>query len=58
MTDDRDPGWAPLDPMLDAGQTLTFRERWESAPKGTYTVVAELSSTNHPVETRAEISVP
>src|SRR5688500_11060836 len=44
--------------MLGAGETLTFRERWESAPKGTYTVVASLSSTNHPVETRTEIAVP
>ena len=44
--------------MLGAGETLTFRERWESAPKGTYTVVAALSSSNHPVETRAEIAVP
>ena len=44
--------------MLDAGQTLTFRERWEQAPRGTYTVVAALSSSNHPVETRAEIAVP
>ncbi len=44
--------------MLGAGETLTFRERWESAPKGTYTVVAALSSSNHPVETRTEIAVP
>lgn len=44
--------------MLGAGETLTFRERWQSAPKGAYTVVAALTSSNHPVETRAEIAVP
>ena len=45
--------------MLGAGETLTFRERWESpGPKGAYTVVASLSSTNHPVETRTEIVIP
>lgn len=44
---------------LDAGQTLTFRERWTGpAPRGTYSVVASLQSSNHPVETRAEIAVP
>lgn len=44
---------------LDAGQTLTFRERWTSpARPGTYAVIASLQSSNHPVETRAEIAVP
>lgn len=44
---------------LAAGETITFRERWEqAAPRGSYTVVAALSSSNHPVETRSEIAIP
>ena len=44
--------------MLGPGETLTFSEGWPEAPKGTYTVVARLTSSNHPVETRTEITVP
>ena len=44
---------------LGAGQTMTFREHWEPpGPSGSYTVVAQLTSSNHPVETRTEITVP
>ena len=44
--------------MLGPGETLTFQESWANAPAGTYTVVATLTSMNHPVERRTEIAVP
>lgn len=46
--------------LLGAGETLTFEEKWEGAPReaGHYTVVAKLTSSNHPVEQRVEFALP
>jgi hypothetical protein len=45
--------------VLDAGETKSYDGRWEAAgQRGTFTAVATLKSTNHPVETRVEFTVP
>jgi hypothetical protein len=45
--------------LLAAGETLTYEERWRSpAATGPLTAVATLNSTDHPVETRIEFSLP
>lgn len=44
--------------MLGASDTLTFTESWRPERPGTYTAVALLLSQNHPVEQRAEFSLP
>lgn len=45
--------------VLDAGETKSFEGRWEAAgQRGAFTAVAVLKSSNHPVETRVEFTVP
>jgi hypothetical protein len=44
---------------IDGGETVEFRESWPGAlPGGTYTVVAQLRSQNHPLEVRRAIALP
>jgi len=45
--------------LLDAGETLTFEERW-AAPEshGEFTAVATLKSDDHPMEVRANFMLP
>lgn len=44
---------------IDGGETVEFSERWPGAvPGGTYTVVAQLRSDNHPLEVRRAIALP
>ena len=45
--------------LLDAGETLSFEERWDAAEShGRFTAVATLNSDNHPIETRANFVLP
>ena len=45
--------------VLEAGETKTYDGQWDAAGRrGTFTAVATLKSTNHPVETRVEFTVP
>ena len=45
--------------VLEAGETQSFDGRWDAAGRrGAFTAVATLKSTNHPVETRVEFTVP
>jgi len=45
--------------LLDAGETLTFEERWAAAEShGEFTAVATLKSDNHPLEVRANFVLP
>jgi hypothetical protein len=45
--------------LLDAGETLTFEERWVAPEShGEFTAVATLMSDNHPIEVRANFVVP
>ena len=45
--------------VLDAGETKSFDGRWDAAgQRGSFTAVAVLKSSNHPVETRVEFTVP
>lgn len=45
--------------VLDAGGTKSFAGRWEATgQRGTFTAIAALKSSSHPVETRVEFSVP
>jgi hypothetical protein len=45
--------------MLDAGETVRFVERWGGPPDkaGSYTAVARLMSTSHPLEQRAAFAL-
>jgi hypothetical protein len=44
---------------VDANQTLSFREQWESHERhGKYTALATLKSSNHPVEERVDFVLP
>jgi Intracellular proteinase inhibitor len=45
--------------QVDANETLSFREHWEShGHHGKYTALASLRSSNHPVEERVEFVLP
>jgi hypothetical protein len=44
--------------LLDVRDTVHWRERWEPASPGQYTVVAVLHAANHPVEQRVDFRVP
>jgi len=44
--------------MLAASDTITFTETWRPEHPGAYTAVATLLSQNHPLEERAEFSLP
>ena len=45
--------------LLDAGETLTYEEQWKRPDaRGELTAIATLESTNHPVETRVEFTLP
>ena len=45
--------------QLDAGETLGYDERWRAGGlRGTFTAVATLNSTSHPVETRVQFTIP
>jgi hypothetical protein len=45
--------------MLGARETMKVEEEWDPAgKKGTYTVVARLTSRNHPLEQRIEFALP
>ncbi|MGQ0713132.1 MAG: BsuPI-related putative proteinase inhibitor [Gemmatimonadaceae bacterium] len=45
--------------MLGARETMKVEEEWDPAGrKGTYTVVARLTSQNHPIEEKVEFAVP
>lgn len=44
---------------LDAGETMSYDEKWDPAGlHGRYTVVARLNSTNFPLEKRVEFVLP
>ena len=44
---------------VDANETLSFREQWESrGHHGRYSAVATLKSSNHPVEERVDFVLP
>jgi hypothetical protein len=44
---------------VDANQTLSFREQWDSrGHHGKYSAVATLKSSNHPVEERVDFVLP
>ena len=44
---------------VDADETLSFRERWDSrGHHGKYTALASLRSSNHPVEERVDFVLP
>jgi hypothetical protein len=45
--------------FLDAKETVTYEERWDAAgQRGTFTVVASLTSRSHPVTERIELTLP
>ena len=45
--------------MLDAGETMAYDERWSpDSLSGTFTAVATLNSSSHPVETRVLFTIP
>jgi hypothetical protein len=45
--------------QLDAGETIAYADTWEAgAMRGTFTAVATLTSTTHPVETRVTFTIP
>ena len=46
--------------VLDAGETKSYDGQWFTAApiRGTFTAVATLKSSNHPIETRVEFTVP
>jgi hypothetical protein len=45
--------------LLAAGETLTYEERWKAPDlHGPLVAVATLKSSDHPVETRVEFSLP
>lgn len=44
---------------LGARETMSYSERWDPAgQRGTFTAVATLTSTNHPVRERVTFSLP
>ena len=44
--------------LLDAGETLSIKERWENVAKaGRYTAIATLNSSNYPVEQRTDFVI-
>ena len=44
--------------LLSAGDTVTYEEKWADPAPGRYAVVAILRSDNHPLQRRAEFTVP
>lgn len=45
--------------VLEPHESTAFRETWDATGRhGTYTVVATLASTNYPLETRVEFTLP
>ena len=45
--------------MLRARETMKVEEDWDPAgKKGRFTVVAKLTSRNHPLEEKAEFAIP
>jgi hypothetical protein len=45
--------------MLDAGETMSYDDRWNPASmRGTFTAVATLNSSSHPVESRVLFTIP
>jgi hypothetical protein len=45
--------------QLDAGETIAYDETWNAGGrKGTFTAVATLNSTSHPVESRVTFTIP
>lgn len=45
--------------LLGAGETTTYAERWTPTLRaGSYTVVATLTSANHPIELRRGFTLP
>jgi hypothetical protein len=44
---------------VDANETLSFREQWDArGHHGTYSAIATLKSSNHPVEERVDFVLP
>lgn len=43
--------------LLEAYDSAIYRERWSPPQKGTYTLVAELYSDNHPVRQHVDFSL-
>ena len=45
--------------QLDAGESIAYDERWNAGGRrGTFTAVATLKSTSHPVESRVTFTIP
>jgi Intracellular proteinase inhibitor len=45
--------------LLSDGESMTFKAHWEDErAHGTYTAVATLMSTDHPMESRAQFTLP
>jgi hypothetical protein len=45
--------------LLDAGETVTYEERWPtSGARGAFVAVATLRSSDHPLESRVEFTLP
>ena len=45
--------------MLDAGETMAYDDRWRpEGLRGSFTAVATLNSSSHPVETRVLFTIP
>ncbi|MGH7663921.1 MAG: BsuPI-related putative proteinase inhibitor [Gemmatimonadaceae bacterium] len=46
--------------LLNDGETVTYTEEWTAGvrPPGSYTAVATLRSTDHPIETRVDFTLP
>jgi hypothetical protein len=45
--------------QLDAGETIAYDEKWNAkGRRGTFTAVATLNSTTHPVESRVLFTIP
>ena len=45
--------------LLSSGETMRVGEQWQHpVPRGKYTVIATLNSTNYPVQERAEFVLP
>jgi hypothetical protein len=45
--------------VLESHESATFAERWDAGARhGTFTAVATLASSSHPLETRVEFSLP
>ncbi len=43
--------------LVDAYDSTVYREHWSSGAPGTYSLVAELRSENHPVRRRVDFSI-